>query len=153
MGVDSVESYLADNRTLPFQASHREALLELELCNQTSETILAQANLHLVASADLYCGDLASAKDHASISLELRRGILGPDHLDTCKAMLLLARCTQFCRLRSTLLEGWSEKDTEAAELFQQAMDSCYQSLGVADEMTMRCLVWFVELLTFRDVR
>jgi len=77
---------------------HWQAVLTLQLRNPTKEAMLSIATLHLESAAyeyGLYRRDMTSAKAHATASLEIRNKILGPDNIDTCNSIVMLALCTQ----------------------------------------------------------
>ena len=118
-------------------STHLKALLALQLQNPSNETRLAQATLHLVYLLYLYGTHSfvfidSYVQSHAAKALEIRIEILGPDHLDTCISMVVVAYCKMFSQ--DNFMQAM---DHEAVRLLRQGMDGFYKSLELAHKEVM----------------
>ncbi|MCJ1455758.1 hypothetical protein MMC28_006114 [Mycoblastus sanguinarius] len=129
---------------------HIQALLALQWRSTTNEIRLAQATLHLEAAVNMSEVNSVMRRAHATKSFEIRREILGPDHIETCNSITMLAVCSLHRRLEGGL---WNDEDTRAELLFHQALDGFYKSLDVGDLTVQICTLMMLELLTSREPR
>ena len=138
-------------RTLPHP--HLEALSALQLQNPNKETRLAQATLHLAWIIDWYSlseSTPAITESHAVKALEIRINILGPDHVDTCTAMILVAcgkMITNFYVVEAHCGRTGNQEtfyrlseDDEAFELLRRGLDGFYNHIELAYREVIYCI-------------
>ncbi len=146
---DTVVDYMNIKR---LARTHIQALLALQLQSPSKETRLAQATLHLACALNwqwLPESSQAIKESHAAKALDIRINILGPDHVDTCTAMVVTARCKIFTKhhvvkahCRSTgnqeTLDRLSE-DEKAVELLRRGLDGFYNHFELDYGVVMYC--------------
>ncbi len=144
--LKEVDVDIAAEEGWPMVLVHWQGVLTLQLRNPTKEAMLSIATLHLESAAytyGLYRRDVTLVKAHATASLEIRNKILGPDNIDTCNSIVMLALCTQSRWFGPTMRrQDWVPEDDEATVLFRRAMEGFYRILGVGDRITLACMIF-----------
>ncbi len=147
---DTVVDYINLKR-LP--RTHLQAFLALQLRSPSKETRLAQATLHLASTFNWYAQSepsQATKESHAAKALDIRINILGPDHVDTCTAMIVAARCKilanyHVVKVRCRSIGDWEtleklSEDDKAVELLRRGLDGFYNHFEIAYREAMYCI-------------